>query len=147
MLKKMVCELKSLTNRVFNLPIKFVNVQNEKIRLERELEITIARNERLIKSIRSIGYDLSRISIFIENRIIDEWQDDVRDFESLGKNLNDLLRCVDTSSPAFDRTIEHIEDIEKALYQLVRNFPDKDYSLIKNVIRNTSELVLQETKL
>lgn len=132
---KLLNELLKLIKRIFNLPEKYIEAQNENLILKRDLTNAIKYSETLESVLSKIGYDLSKISVFLENREKNEFQDDIKDIEELGINLNKLFEIGNV--PDYKIKIANAEFIEKALYQLLRNYPEKDYSLIKNAIRNT----------
>lgn len=112
-----------------------MEAQNENSILKRDLTNAIKYSETLESVLSKIGYDLSKVSVFLVNREKNEFQDDIKDIEELGKNLSKLFEI--GKVPDYKIKMANAEFIEKALYQLLRNYPDKDYPLIKDAIKNT----------
>lgn len=127
-----------MLKKIFNLPKNYMQVQNENSRLNKEITDLKHYNKNLEKVIANIGYDLSGISNFISNKTVDEFQDDIKDIQDLGTNLNGVFKFYDDTNFGLDRKASNAEFIERALFQLLMNKPNSNYSLIKNAIRKTN---------
>ena len=80
---KLLNELLKLIKRIFNLPEKYIEAQNENLILKRDLTNAIKYSETLESVLSKIGYDLSKISVFLENREKNEF----RYYVALAQNL------------------------------------------------------------
>lgn len=112
----------------------FSKEKEEEIKvLRKDLTTILEQKHKLENIIENIGYDLSKLSIFLENRNPDELKQDVKNIEIISKNLRELFHLKDKND--FDTKITKAEIIEKSLYNILRNYPDKNKELIESAIK------------
>jgi hypothetical protein len=130
--KKILLEIIQLIKRIFNLPKNYMIVQNENTVLKKDNNDAIKYIEKLELLVQNIGHDLSKFSLFLENKTDDEKKDDILKFEILAIGLKESLK---QDFLEFEKKSSDAEFIEKALYQLLRNYSDKDNELIEKAIQ------------
>lgn len=129
---KILVEIIQLLKRIFNLPKNYMIVQNENTVLKKDNNDAIKYIEKLELLVQNIGHDLSKFSLFLENKTDDEKKDNILKFEILAIGLKESLK---RDFLEFEKKSSDAEFIEKALYQLLRNYSDKDNELIEKAIQ------------
>lgn len=102
--------------------------------LRKDLTTVLEQKYKLEIIIGNIGYDLSKLSIFLENRNQDELEQDIKNIEIISVHLRDLFHLIKYRND-FDIKISKAEIIEKSLYHILRNYSDKNKELIDFTIK------------
>lgn len=101
--------------------------------LRKDLTTIMKQKNQLENLIENISYDLSKLSIFLKNRNQEELKNDVEKIEKISSNLREIFHLKDSLD--FDTKILKAEIIEKSLYQILRNYPDKNKELIDLAVK------------
>lgn len=103
----------------------FFSKEKKEIEILRKDLITIMEQKNKLENlVENIGYDLSKLSIFLKNRNLEELENDVKKIEEISSNLREIFHLRDRYD--FDTKISKAEIIEKSLYQILRNYSNKN---------------------
>lgn len=116
---------------------KYNDLKKENELLREQLEKSIKHNLELETILSKIGNSLSKINnlFLIKNK--ETLKKEILYIEDLGNNLNEIFKFLEY--PSFEEKIILAKKIESAIYDITRNYSNKDLNKIKKIIEDTKK--------